>query len=213
MHCVQFEMRLNELLDERSSPDADFDLAEHARDCSDCADLLAGHELLLDGVQTLESPGAAADFTVRVAANYAVRVAAELADTRRPRWRSWMWSVPAVAAAALVAVGLWRMLNAPSYEDGSTARSVTTNSHLVAPGVAPDVNDPYGQYVNQAKAMTEELRGRRIEWVEQMADGLKPVADSMSAALHALRRTLPGGDAPVRSSAEPPPLSRIVAIG
>ncbi|HEV3418471.1 MAG TPA: hypothetical protein VG056_16735 [Pirellulales bacterium] len=206
MHCVQFEMRLNELLDERSSPDADLELVEHARDCSDCADLLAAHELLLDGVETLESPGAGADF--------AVRVAAELADARRPRWRSWIWSVPAVAATALIAVGLWRVLNAPSYEDGSTARSVPSNSHPVAAGVAPDVTDRYFQYYgSQAKAMTEEFRGRRIEWVEQLADGLKPVADSMSAALHALRRTLPGGDSGVRSSAEPLPLSRIAVIG
>jgi hypothetical protein len=205
MHCVQFEMRLNELLDERSSPDADLDLLEHARDCSDCADLLAGHELLLNGVQTLESPGAGADF--------AVRVAAELADSRRPLWRRWMWSVPAVAAAALVAVGLWRMLNAPSYEGRSTDRLVTTIPSADVPGVQRNVNDRYFQYYgSQAAAMTEEFRGRRIEWVEQMADGLKPVADSMSAALHALRRTLPGGDAPVRSSAEPLPLSRIAAI-
>jgi hypothetical protein len=202
-------MRLNELLDERSPPDADLELVEHARDCSDCADLLAGHELLLDGVETVESPGPGPDFAVRVAANYAVRVAAESADAQRPLWRSWMWSVPAIAAAALVAIGLWRGLNVPNHEDRATDRSVA----VPPSAVVRDGNYLYGQYYNQAAAMTEEFRGHRIEWVEQMADGLKPVADSMSAALHALRRTLPGGDAPIRSSAEPLPLSRIAVIG
>ena len=52
------------------------------------------------------------------------------------------------------------------------------------------------------------------EWVGQMADGLKPVAESMSAAFHALRRTFPGGELPARSSQfEPLSISRVGLIG
>ena len=36
--------------------------------------------------------------------------------------------------------------------------------------------------------------------MEQMTDGLKPVTHSMSAALNALRHTLPGSETPARSS-------------
>src|SRR6516225_6236482 len=67
MHCVRFEMRLNELLDERISPDTDRELLNHAEDCPDCAELLAGHELLLSGREWFE-PTIVADFSVRVAA-------------------------------------------------------------------------------------------------------------------------------------------------
>jgi hypothetical protein len=53
MRCVEFETRLNELLDGRASPAVDAALSAHARRCPSCAEMLAGYEALLDGVASL----------------------------------------------------------------------------------------------------------------------------------------------------------------
>jgi hypothetical protein len=201
MRCVQFELRLNQLLDDRRDPDSDLELAEHARECPDCADLLLGHEMLLQGVATekLDEPAAGRDF--------AVRVAAEVANSARDSsWRRWNWTIPTIAAALLLALAFWHRfggLNNPA-----------------APGHGPGANlfatdddAAYrGLYARTVK-LTKEFREQSPQWAEHMADGLKPVADSMSAALHGLRRTFSGTEAGIRSSQfEPPTLSRIAVI-
>jgi hypothetical protein len=53
LKCVEFESRLNDLLDERRSPGRDRGLSQHAEHCAGCADLLAAHDVLLDGVAAL----------------------------------------------------------------------------------------------------------------------------------------------------------------
>ena len=99
MHCVQFEMRLNQLLDDRRDPECDLDLAEHARECPGCADLLVAHETLLRGVELrrFDEPSAGRDFAVRVAAD----VARSSGDSA---WQRWSWSVGTIAAALLLAL-------------------------------------------------------------------------------------------------------------
>jgi hypothetical protein len=197
-------MRMNELLDERVSPDSDLELMEHARDCPACAELLAGHELLLAATERFEEPCPQADFAVRVAAQVA-------AETRRAGRRNWIWTAPAVAAGVLIAFGLWRALGGHG-ADGrppadSTVRNQQKNSNLVAGS-----SSRYWQVFSETEASwRQQITGQRPEWVDQMADGLKPVADSMSAALQALRRTLPGGDAAVRSTQIEPNLLGIAA--
>jgi hypothetical protein len=208
MHCVRFEMRLNRLLDERASPDSDLELVEHARECPECAELLTGNELLLSGIESCDRPIAGPDL--------AVRVAVELeSDWRQSRRRSWSWTVPAVAAGLLLAFGVWHLLKDPSGtgqlpKDHWADRSPRT----VMPGVTPATSNRYYRtFVDGTIELRERFGGQRPEWVDQMADGLKPVADSMSAALHALRRTFPGGESPARSSQfEPCSVSRVAMI-
>ncbi|MEX2142712.1 MAG: hypothetical protein WD894_25885 [Pirellulales bacterium] len=53
MQCVEFESRLNDLLDDRLAPSVDHGLFEHAQNCPGCFELLAAHEVLLEGVQAL----------------------------------------------------------------------------------------------------------------------------------------------------------------
>jgi hypothetical protein len=53
MQCVEFETRLNDLLDERAAPSVDIGLAEHAQSCARCCELLAAHEALLEGVAAM----------------------------------------------------------------------------------------------------------------------------------------------------------------
>ncbi len=53
MRCAEFESRLNVLLDERVEPAADAVLTDHAERCPQCAELVASHELLLEGTRLL----------------------------------------------------------------------------------------------------------------------------------------------------------------
>jgi hypothetical protein len=199
-------MRLNELLDERASPESDRELLDHAEDCPDCAELLAGHELLLRGQEWFE-PTIGADFSVRVAAAFD-------GQNQRSNWRRWAGSFTAIAAGLLMAVGILHMLNSPGGDRGlPDTRVVTHPAEIgsVKTGQRPssvlvaiiDLGDEMRQRIGQQPPP---------EWVNEVADGLKPVADSMSAALHALRKTLPRGDAPVRSSQFEPGIPKIAEV-
>jgi hypothetical protein len=53
MQCVEFETRLNDLLDRRVAPSVDTDLVDHAQRCARCSELLAAHEALLEGVAAM----------------------------------------------------------------------------------------------------------------------------------------------------------------
>jgi hypothetical protein len=205
MHCVRFEMRLNELLDERVSPDSDLELLEHADDCPACAELLAGHELLLAVSEQFEVPCPKADF--------AVRVAAQVSSEKRcsAQW-NWIWTAPAVAAGVLIAFGLWRALGGHSSDGRSPADSTVQNQQAPRTDLVATSSSRYWQVFSETEAnWRHHITEQRPEWVDQMADGLKPVADSMSAAIQALRRTLPGGDAAVRSTQIEPNLLGVAA--
>lgn len=206
MHCVRFEMRLNELLDQRVSPAADRELLDHAQDCPECAELLAGHDLLTSGLERFE-PSVAPDFSVRVAAQFA--------DESRRSWRTrWIGSITAIAAGLLLAVGILHLLNSPAEDRGLPGNRVVTdpavfNSPKVGSRPSREV---YAQLIDFGDEMRQRIGQQRPEWVTEVADGLKPVADSMSAALHALRRTLPRGEAPVRSSQFEPAILKVADI-
>ena len=68
MNCVWFEMRLDELLDERLPPDSDRELNEHVETCSHCAQLLADHQALLEAIEMLVRPEARGDLAARILA-------------------------------------------------------------------------------------------------------------------------------------------------
>jgi hypothetical protein len=207
MHCVRFEMRLNQLLDDRVSPDSDPDLVEHARECPDCGELFLGQEFLLQGIEAFDEPSAGPDLAVRVAAEAA-------AGSRRSRRRSWARFVPAVAAGLLLAFGVWHLLKGPAGLNPSPNNRITNTLPRTVPSVAPESTNPYHNFVVRTEEWRQQLGGQPLEWVDQMADGLKPVAESMSAAFHALRRTFPGGETPARSSQfEPLSLTRVAMVG
>jgi hypothetical protein len=203
MHCVEFERRLNDLLDNRLPLDSDLELSAHADECCECADLLAGHELLVHGMATLCGAGASQEFGLAddawnrssfdrrpapaVPAELAVRVAAEVSAAGRRRLSFW-WMLPALAASVLIAAAVY---------SGARPKSPPSSDNDVASSVALPATSLTADHW---QAKWREFGDSRYQWMDQMADGLKPVTDSMSAALHALRRTWPGAEAGVRSS-------------
>jgi hypothetical protein len=204
MHCVRFEMRLNELLDERASPEADPELLDHAQDCSECAELLAGHDLLVNGLERFE-PSLGRDFSVRVAAHFADQ-------NRRSSRGRWLGSLAAIATGVLLAVGILHLLNSTPDERGGGGIVINPHGPGSLKADSPSVAPRYADLLAGANAWRQRIGEQRPVWVDEMADGLKPVADSMSAALHALRRTLPRGEAPVRSSQFEPGSWKIAEI-
>src|SRR5688572_6168558 len=124
MQCVEFETRLNDLLDERHSPSIDTLLNEHADHCASCADLLSHHESLLEGVQALPKVRLSHDgrraFAERVLSALAPHPVdslprdegeVELSSTVQATSRSSSWALIglalAAAAAILIAVLPW----------------------------------------------------------------------------------------------------------
>lgn len=110
MQCARFEDRLNELLDERLSPQCDAELLAHAQDCDACRELLAISEQLFLGLELCAYPEPSPDFAQRVVAAAARCEPASGQDllTRstsrdQKRWRVPVWVSVAVAASLLVA--------------------------------------------------------------------------------------------------------------
>lgn len=98
MQCVEFEDRLNAVLDDRSRPEWDADLRMHCQSCASCRQLVAAYGTLFDGFYALATPDAPVDM--------AARVMAELKPQPAPhaRRRALVAAVLVTAAALFVAV-------------------------------------------------------------------------------------------------------------
>ena len=196
MQCVEFESRLNDLLDERVSPGVDDHLLEHAQGCPICSELLAAHELLLEGVQGLPTmqlcDGELHAFADRVVAEVGSQPAepfraanqVELAKCDSPLVAknntvaalAIAGFALATAAAVLIAV----LPRLPVEQPGAPA----DNPPIVGKQDRPPL-DP----TTPGNALTdyEELAlFARVGY--EVADGLTPVTNSMVSALRELRK-------------------------
>jgi hypothetical protein len=197
MQCIEFETRLNDLLDERRSPSIDRILAEHADSCASCAELLASHESLLEGLQGSPKVRLSADerrmFTEKVLSAVAAlphdpfpgHDGVELVE--RPQMvASANHSSPlalvgmALAAAAAILIALL-----PWFQSGEQPAnpnqppSEFAGADSPSGGVVPPMVIPW----------TDDAELAPIAWVGfQVADGLKPVTSSMVSALRELRK-------------------------
>jgi hypothetical protein len=70
VRCEEFEIRLNDIVDERRMPESDPELCAHAAGCGSCEQLLRGYETLLDSVAHLEKVEAAPELCYRVMAEW-----------------------------------------------------------------------------------------------------------------------------------------------
>src|SRR5262245_32036158 len=71
MRCDNFEIRLNEVLDQRGSPSEDRELRAHAQSCATCRDLLIGQQLVFTGLDMADPPAMSSGFTGKVLARLA----------------------------------------------------------------------------------------------------------------------------------------------
>lgn len=111
MKCTDFENRLNELLDDRLSPQNDATLIAHAAGCADCREVLAAHESLFRGLAVLNHRTVAPELGKQVLREFTAPAVAAGAQVTSlpplplPTKRRW-FPLLATAAAVLLAVGL-----------------------------------------------------------------------------------------------------------
>jgi len=213
MNCVWFETRLDELLDERLPPDSDAELNEHAATCPHCAQLLADHQALLEALEALVRPEARGDLAARILAEVALEavpmasLSTQTDVAQQSLLRAATWVAATMAAALLIGVGVleWSRPHQVAPVAESKLPGVDARSLVIEQPVTNAAAGYRGLLVVQSVADVQSLTTSLISpqqrtLMEQMTDGLKPVTHSMSAALNALRRTLPGSETPARSS-------------
>lgn len=97
MQCVEFEERLNAVLDDRRRPEWDAELRQHCEACIECRQLAVLYGALFDGFYAAAAPEAPADMAARVMAQLQPRPA-------YARRRAFVAGIMATAAALFVAV-------------------------------------------------------------------------------------------------------------
>jgi hypothetical protein len=213
MQCEKFEMLWNEALDERRAPEDDARLVAHAAECRPCAEMLRLTDVLLTGVEARPA--------IEPPADLPQRVLAEL-NRPASRFRPAGWAVAALAVAAAIAVVIdlsWQTdsLRSQPVEGLETGSQVAiqpappqpidpwerglrdTPLQQLGPALdsLPDFQDEYLSVLRQTGTAVALLPGqvRRATLSTEpglVADHLRPVAEPMTAAFNALRRTLPG---------------------
>jgi hypothetical protein len=211
MQCVEFESRLNDLLDERLSPSMDSGLVEHVQSCACCSELLAAHELLLEGVQAL--PAARLSDAERQAFSH--RVVAEVGRSPVEPFRT----TAEVELAGWRQAKVERSIAAPMAIGGLVLAAAAALLIAVLPRLSeePQLATPTGKQPSLGGTKVGTLPGSPnpdrvlndyedlapIAWVGyQVADGLTPVTNSMVSALRELRKRsfFRTSDEPPRSS-------------
>lgn len=196
MNCVQFETRLNLVLDQRRSPADDSALAAHASACADCEQLLADHTVLVACVVENRIPlQPGRGFANRVIAASEISTNAAAVHQRRNN-RIWLalGVILSSAAAMLLALSIvWQARRATGGSEGSLAQHEFTEADILME--AP-------RFPGNLVAMAVP-RGAafRYEEIERVAPGIRPLRESLAFIWDALVGALPRG----RDANRPPP--------
>lgn len=211
--CEAFELRLNDVLDERRDPRTDSLLMEHARACPDCGRQL---RVQTQWLGTLQSEHVARGVPRAWAKRIADQHSRDLKVTAHPRKNSrrlhpvaWMVLVSMSAATVAIALTLNGLSNRGP--DGSMANSATSQGKAAngnsttgpkLPGstlaVSHRGDSPnWDDYEKTLRAWETALdpQGAHRETlessVEPITHSLRPVGHSFGTVLGGLRKTLP----------------------
>lgn len=196
MRCDEFETRLQHVLDQRKVPEQDELLRQHARVCFNCQRILALQSQLFDGLELAVIPDLPEDFARRV-----VREVIPHAGRRR-RPVPWTLALAAVAATLLLAVvpAAWsRFHKGPHVASARRSAEPSPDGPRTDNVVAEDHRAKRGEmwWKVPADSILElyppEARLRHRQGVDEIANDLRPITTSFSAAITALRRTIPVG--------------------
>jgi hypothetical protein len=178
MRCAEFELRLNDVLDQRRWLDSDLALAEHARRCQPCASLAASYEAMIHGLEQAKIPEASCELSARVLAALAPTssnsdrpdvVRGSFAASQAPLQSAGSivnlshWRLPlagfALAASVMVAVAIWKSsaLPAPAVKLGPSSLAAHGHDSPVKSAAAPDpaasgeatMPDPYRELAEE----------------------------------------------------------------
>ena len=181
MRCVDFELRMNEIMDDRLDPNVDRLLVSHAQQCECCQDLLRWNSAIIEAIPRT---------TVRSRS-----LVDEVVASAQSQWwsRPTLWAgLVAVAVLAAIAVNLPRGGD-PSPEGPDANRELSAQ----APDVAPSPIESAALWALLDQIPVDETR----HVTDPIAGGIRPIRNSLGMAFEALRDTLP----PNKRSRVPPP--------
>ncbi len=190
MKCDEFEQRLDERLDARAPVETDPLLAEHASECAACCKQLRLYEALFEGLDARPA--------VEPNEGFALRVLGQLRE--RPARLSGIAKllVPLSLAAGLLIVLRPAVLEHPPTSEqieATTPQPAAATSAVATtpPPVRLDQEDYLAVFrlTGQAMATLPETVLRTASDDSPVAHGIRPLTHSVSAALDAVRRTLP----------------------
>lgn len=218
MRCVDFEQRLNLLLDKRidlslgagSLPES---LEVHTERCEACRNLVAGYRAMLSGL--------AEEVQSTRPRQLVERVLADVLPQRRglrtlPGWSSLVtaasiavivglvvvsrWSTPRGSLQSLPSVALQQSIVEPAVSVAGVRPAVERRGFRFAAPSRLDIDQAslgvvlnfagLGPVTFSAEVLESHLAAKPA-WVVEVADGLKPVTDSMTGTLNAIWQVLP----------------------
>jgi hypothetical protein len=229
MRCDEFEIRLEEILDERLSPWSDPLLKEHCSQCAACRGRAAAYETMLSGLALCEVP-------LSNDSHFAEHV---LAEVNRPtllrlaRSHPWTFAASALAAAALILIvvslslrpwndgslpGPANIVHSPPIKQLPAEQPQHSDEPQTLDELARAAGDKYmvlvrqtGESVAEVLELVPDLPGSEQfstgastneaspGWAAEMAQGLEPVTDSTRSAIHSLWLAIPTADEDTRS--------------
>ena len=168
MRCVEFDGRLNELLDDRLDPARDEQLRSHAQQCERCEDRLHWNSAVMAALPIeVLNPVCLAGFSTQ----------------RRVIHRA------AWAGLALVAAVILVCLNLPTTDNVVEHRAEQPADMEVELELSPDMLAIWG-VLDQIPKIPMEENARFV--TEPIVGGILPIRNSLGMAFGALRDTLPG---------------------
>lgn len=185
-NCIQFEARMNELLDRRSSFSRDAIIQQHAQECPNCARWLAAQTKINQCM---------AEFN---------RVELEPNQTRSKQRMdaSSYWLVAATICIAVLSITASFLSFDRPVPVAQLAPPVPSQNIVSPVVVAPDLSESNDEletlYTINSLAtsllMMDDLLPEEItQRIEQAADPIRPLTDSVSSTINVLRRTISVG--------------------
>jgi len=206
MQCVEFEHRLNRLLDQRLSPDDDEQLAAHVIQCDECAGLYHAQHRLFAGLEA-GRPVAPVDLAQRVAQQRHVELARKQSARRNIRWGVLLASAASLGGLALLSlqenqqpppVVIKTAAPALPAKPASGLAMGTTQenplTHEECEDAVPQEERIDSYFVVLESFATQIGDSKEFDDMsESLEPSFKPIRSSFGVAIEALRRTLPRG--------------------
>lgn len=219
MNCCQFERRLQQLLDDRAEKslhtgDLPKRMRSHTSECADCMELLDGYRALFSTLATTRFEPAL----------FPAEAVVQRITPVRGRGR-WLRAVVSLATAASILLAAFAVYYRGEPETAELVTIAPPTSNASAPTLPTEVvltgaedaalsrvffaspleidERSLGLMLNlaglspvtlSAELFDSPLVARR-EWVMQVTDGLKPVAERMTGTLNTLLQVLPRAEA------------------
>ena len=217
MQCREFDRRLNAVLDERRPPQSDRWLTAHAANCENCRQHLYAHQTLMIGLSALATPSLNRDFARQVVQQAAI----DAPRTATRRWFSAAACLASAAAMLLAVSAVWYSRHSRKGDDDSEGpRPSFVVGHqrgavlaMAQAGGRTAARPKQGAMTGadlllEAPRLPERLRGYRdaidefavsfpegalrLDEVERLAPGIRPLRLSLSMIWDTLCRTFPG---------------------